>query len=236
MARAGEAGDAAPARAAGDGSAELPRWGRVTEPVTVATNAVLAGLAFVFAARLAYGSAAQGSAAAQWLAAAMLATGLAALVGALAHGTDPAWDAALRARFWRGALYATGLVGAASVASVAFFAARGSARTAILAVAAIKLVVFMRRVARQPEFRIAAADYGGALAILFIGALSEMLRRRAPGMAWLTAGVVVSLVAGIVQARKLALHRHFNHNDLYHVIQISALYAFYRGGALLVDR
>ena len=55
-------------------------------------------------------------------------------------------------------------------------------------------------------------------------------------MAWLIAGVLVSLVAGIVQARRLALHRQFNHNDLYHVIQMVALYAFYRGGALLVDR
>ena len=63
-----------------------------------------------------------------------------------------------------------------------------------------------------------------------------VFRRRAPGMAWLIVGVLVSLVAGIVQARRLALHRHFNHNDLYHVIQMAALYAFYRGGALLVDR
>jgi uncharacterized membrane protein len=55
-------------------------------------------------------------------------------------------------------------------------------------------------------------------------------------MMWLIVGVLLSLVAGIVQARRLALHRQFNHNDLYHVIQMGALYAFYRGGALLVDR
>jgi general stress protein CsbA len=166
----------------------------------------------------------------------LFATALAAFIGALAHGTDPARDEALRERFWRGALYATGLVGAATVASVAFFAARGSTRTAILAFAAIKLVVFIVRVARQPEFRIAAADYGGALAIVLVGAAYMAVRRQAPGMTWLIAGVLVSLVAGIVQARRLALHRHFNHNDLYHVIQMAALYAFYRGGVLLVDR
>ena len=204
--------------------------------MTVATNAVLAVLAFVFAVRLANHSAAQGSAAGRCLAAALSATGLAALIGALAHGTNPASHAALRARFWRGALYATGLIGAAAVASVAFFAARGSIRTAILAFAGIKLVVFIVRVTRHPEFRIAAADYGGALAIVLIGAACETIRRRTPGMAWLIAGVLVSLVAGIVQARRLVLHRHFNHNDLYHVIQMAALYAFYRGGALLVDR
>ena len=58
----------------------------------------------------------------------------------------------------------------ATVASVAFFAAQGIARSAILAFAGIKLVVFIVRVARQPEFRIAAADYGVALAILLAGA------------------------------------------------------------------
>ena len=94
----------------------------------------------------------------------------------------------------------------------------------------------MGQLAREPEFRVAAADYGGALAILLAGAAYEMFRRRAPGMMWLIGGVLESLVAGIVQARRLALHRQFNHNDLYHVIQMAALYAFYRGGALLVDR
>lgn len=219
-----------------DGTAELPRWGGITEPMTVATNAMLAVLAFVFAVRLACRSAATGSAAGACLAAAMVATGLAALIGALAHGTDPDSDEALRARFWRGALYTTGLVGAATVASVAFFATRGSMRTAILVFAGIKLVVFILRVTRHPEFRVAAADYGGALAIVLVGGAYEMYRRRGPGMAWLIVGVLVSLAAGIVQARRLALHRHFNHNDLYHVIQMAALYAFYRGGALLVDR
>jgi hypothetical protein len=216
--------------------AELPRWGAVTEPMTVATNAVLAVFAFVLAVRLAYRADAAGSDAAGWLAAGLLATGLAAIIGALAHGTDPARDEALRARFWRGALYATGFIGAATVASVAFFAARGSIRSAILVFAVMKLIVFIVRVARQPEFRVAAADYGAALAILLAGAAYEMIRRRASGMTWLIAGVLVSLVAGIVQARKLTLHRHFNNNDLYHVIQMAALYAFYRGGAMLVDR
>lgn len=220
-----------------ESNAELPRWGGVTEPMTVATNAVLATIAFVFAARLVDHSAAEGSVAGGWLAAAFAATGIAALIGALAHGTDPAaGGAALRARFWRGALYATGFIGAACVASVAFFAAHGRARTAILALAGIKLVGFMYRVARRPEFRIAAADYCAALAVVLAGAWYETLRRRSSGMTWLIAGVLVSLVAGFVQARRLAVHRHLNHNDLYHVIQMAALYAFYRGGALLVDR
>jgi len=202
--------------------------------MTVATDVVIAVLAFVFAARLGFPSA-EGSVARGWLAGAMLATGISAVVGALAHGTSPANDA-LREGLWRATVYVTGLIGATTIGSVAFFAARGTARTVILAFAAIKLVGFMYRATRRPEFSVVAADYGIALAMVLVGAVIELVRRRAPGMTWLIAGVLVSLVGGIVQARRVALHRHFNHNDLYHVIQMVALYAFYRGGALLVDR
>ena len=218
------------------GEDSLPRWGGITEPMTVLTNVVLGTFAFVLAARLALQSAAEGVTASSALAGGLLATAISAILGAIAHGLDPRVDAAARGRMWRAALFATGFVGAATVVAVAFFAARGSTRTAILVFAALKLVVFTIKVARQPEFRVAAADYGGALAILLGGAAYAMLRWHMAGAAWLIAGVAVSLIAGLVQARPLALHRHFNHNDLFHLIQMVALYMFYRGGAVLVDR
>jgi len=219
-----------------DPGASLPRWGGMTEPTTVLTNLALAGVAFVLGVRLAYFAAGAGIASSGAIGAALLSTALAAVLGAANHGIDPRVDAAQRERCWRGALYATGLVGAASVASVAFFAARGSIRTTILVLAAIKLLGYLVAVARRPEFRVAAADYGGALAVVLAGSAYAMMRWGTPGTGWLIGGVFVSFVAGLVQVRRIALHRHFNHNDLYHVIQLVALYLFYRGGALLVDR
>jgi hypothetical protein len=220
--------------AAGDDA--LPRWGGITEPMTVFTNIVLGGFALILAARLGVHSAAEGVRAASALAGGLLATAIAAMLGAVAHGLDPRTDAVARERMWRGALYATGFIGAGTVASVAFFAARGSTRTAILTFAALKLVVYLVNVTRRPEFRIAVADYAGALAILLAGAAYGMIRWHLAAAPWLIAGVAVSLIAGLVQARRVALHRHFNHNDLYHVIQMVGLYMFYRGGVMLVDR
>jgi hypothetical protein len=214
----------------------FPRWGGIAEPMTVITDILLAVVAFVLAARLGLRAAAEGVVASSALAGGLLATAFAAMLGAVSHGADPRTDADIRKRFWRGALYASGFVGVASIASVAFFAARGAIRTAILVFAALKLAVYMVSVARRPEFRVAAADYGGALAILLVGAVYALVRWRSAGAPWLIAGVGVSLVAGLVQARRVALHRHFNHNDLFHVIQVAALYLFYRGGVLLVDR
>jgi hypothetical protein len=70
-------------------------------------------------------------------------------------------------------------------------------------------------------------DTGSALAI--VGALHLW---RFNG--WMLAGVGASLAAALVQASGFALHRHFNHNDLYHVVQIAAMLLFYRG--LSVER
>ena len=218
------------------GTDPLPRWNGITEPMTVLTNVILGGFAFVLAARLALNGAAQGVAASSVLGGGLLATSLAAFLGAVAHGLDPRSDAAGRDRMWRAALYATGFIGVGTVASVAFFAVRGSTRTAILVFAGLKLVVYWINVTRRPEFRVAAADYGGALAILLAGTVYAMVRWHLPGSTWLIAGVAVSVVAAVIQARRVAPHRHFNHNDLFHVVQMAALYCFYRGGMLLVDR
>jgi hypothetical protein len=46
---------------------------------------------------------------------------------------------------------------------------------------------------------------------------------------WMLAGVAVSILAGLAQASGISLHPHFNHNDLYHVIQIAAMFLFYNG-------
>jgi hypothetical protein len=45
----------------------------------------------------------------------------------------------------------------------------------------------------------------------------------------------LSVGAALVQASGFALYRHFNHNDLYHVIQIAAMVLLYRGARRLTD-
>ena len=219
-----------------ESGAALPRWGGITEPMTVLTNAILAAVAFVLGARLAYAAAAEGRTAGEFLALGLLSTAFAAALGAAAHGIDPRVDRALRERCWRGALYVTGLAGASTIASVAYFAARGPGRAAILAIAGIKLVVYLAVVVRRPAFRVTAMDYGSALAGVLVGAAYADARWGTPAGPWLISGIAVSLIGGLVQGRRLALHRHFNHNDFFHVIQIVAIYLFYRGGTLLVDR
>ncbi len=73
----------------------------------------------------------------------------------------------------------------------------------------------------------------GGLALDGGGFRPGATRRRAAG--WIVAGILASFVGAGVQMSGFALHRHFNHNDLYHVIQAGALYLLFRGGMLLRD-
>jgi hypothetical protein len=56
---------------------------------------------------------------------------------------------------------------------------------------------------------------------------------RRAGHRWLKRAVAVSVAGLAVLVLKLAPHRHFNHNDLYHLIQMAGLYCLYRGAELL---
>ena len=56
---------------------------------------------------------------------------------------------------------------------------------------------------------------------------------RREGVLWLKRAIGVSLAGLAVLVLKLAPHRHFNHNDLYHVIQMGGLFCLYRGAESL---
>jgi hypothetical protein len=46
---------------------------------------------------------------------------------------------------------------------------------------------------------------------------------------WLKLGLYVTLLGVAIQQSGCGLHAHFNHNDLYHVVQMVGLYCLYRG-------
>ena len=50
---------------------------------------------------------------------------------------------------------------------------------------------------------------------------------------WIFAGVVVTLFAAGWQMSHIGLHDHFNHNDIFHIIQMFGLVLFGRGALKL---
>jgi hypothetical protein len=180
----------------------------VNEPVTVLTDYALAAVSIVLGWRLIQRS--------RFWALAFLALGVAALLGSTWHGFWP--DDLL----WKATTLAVGVASFGMVAGSALQTTRGAFQQTLIGFAALKLVIYGLWMLRHDDFIWVVADTAAAL--LVVGALYLW---RFNG--WMLAGVAVSVLAGVAQASGLALHEHFNHNDLYHIVQIGAMFLFNRG-------
>ncbi len=198
--------------------------GRPAEPVTFATDVLLASVAAVFAIRLA--AAPHGRALSAW-ASAFAALAVAAALGGAAHALAPFRDVDL---LWTATLWA---LGAASfsllLAGCLLTLSERGARWAAVALG-LKLGLHLGRTAHDDDFRWAVLDYGTALLLLLPLAALAWRRQRAPWAPWAAGGVGVSLVAAAIQQSGWDPHRHFNHNDLYHLVQAAGLWLLYRSG------
>jgi len=111
----------------------------------------------------------------------------------------------------------------------------GMTRLGWLVVVGIKFLFYLGLTVTIGGFLLVIADYGSAMLVILVITLVQTFRKTRPEAPWLAAGVGVSLVAASVHASGISLHEHFNHNDLFHTIQIPALYLFLRGSLLLTD-
>ena len=147
---------------------------------------------------------------------------MAAFLGGTWHGF---WQGDL----WKATTLSVGVASFGMVAGSARAVTAGKIQTALIVFAAAKLGAYAAWMLYHDDFIWVVADTASAL--LIVGALHLW---RFNG--WMLAGVAVSVLAGLAQASGLRLHEHFNHNDLYHVIQIAAMLAFYKGIYLFVAR
>jgi len=206
---------------------------RITEPMTLATDYLLGACALVFAIRLLQVAGQAGNWPVRLWAGAMLMTATAAFVGGSYHGFVEMLAPDAGRLLWQLTLMATGIGSAALLASAVMAGTGGSLRIALLAVVAVKLVVYLWWMASRTAFIFVIADYSTALAGVVLLAWLARPTGLTPAAPWIAGGVAVSVVAAAIQALRLAPHPDFNHNDLFHVVQVAALYLLYRGGLLL---
>lgn len=206
-----------------------------SEPTTALTDLVLALLALGFCLQLIpYARRLRQESIRDW-GMAFGALSIGALAGGVSHGFASQLSEAAHAVVWRITLYSIGFASYYMVAGTARAALRHRIGSWLIVAAAVKLAGYLYWTTVRPEFRLAVYDYiPNMLAVLVMGLLLKRRRRDSAG-SWLAAGVVVSFLAAGVQLSGLTLAEHFNHNDLYHVIQMLALVLFYRGASRLQD-
>jgi hypothetical protein len=208
---------------------------RVTEPMTMITDYAMGGLAFALGMRLFVDGAAGRPLSGRLWAASFVMTAAAAFIGGTYHGFIQ-WMPGVAGRvMWKATLLATGLGSACLLAAAVVATSTGWIQRALIGLVVVKLLYFVWTIATKDQFTLVIVDYGSAMLALLLAAWLVRPSGLTPAAWWLTAGVAVAVVAGYIQWARLAPHVHFNHNDLFHVVQMASLYLLYRGGLLLRD-
>jgi MFS family permease len=199
------------------------------EPATFFTDLLLAVLGAWFALRLR--DTASPSPARTWWIAALSLMAASAFAGGFYHGFAPEVPARIEAWWWRGVLWIIcGLGFAMGMSLLREFLPEKAERWRYLLIA--KFAISCTVVAWTPGFIVAIADYGAAM---LAWALAGLLYRP-PWRGPMLAGIGLSLMAAVIQQSQRGLTERINHNDLFHVVQAFALFAFYRAGCYLGER
>lgn len=203
---------------------------RVTEPMTMITDYAMGALALVLAVRLLRAGAAGGQVSVLLWGGVFVCTGLASFAGGTYHGFIQALQPSTAALLWKTTLYATGVGSACLLGAAALAGTSGTAQRVLLVVVVAKLAAYLWWMSSHDDFLFVIYDYGSALAATMVVAWLSKTGGMTASLPWLNAGAAVAVVAALIQAMKLAPHPQFNHNDLFHVVQMGALYLLYRGG------
>jgi hypothetical protein len=206
----------------------------IAEPMTVLTDFLLAAVCGTLAVALnrAHG----GQQVRGWWSAGFCMLAIAALLGGIWHGFAPYLSWPLNAALWKATVYAIGLFNLSMLAGSIVAVTTARLRATLITVAALKFFVFAFWMATQDGFEFVVADSAGAMIGLALLHGWSAATRGDRGSLWVLSAVAVSVIAAGVQYSKLTLHVHFNHNDLYHLIQIAAMLLFYFGGRMLHDQ
>lgn len=192
-----------------------------TEPTTAATDFLIAAACGAFAMSLA-----TRGVRIEWPFGFALG-GISALLGGTWHGFRSAFTPRAQTTMWMLTLLAFG-ASAASFGAGAISVAAPDVQTLTLRLAAVTMLgIYAVAALHKPSFATA-----GRMALLMLVTFTAMsahlfLRGAPRSGAWMVASVILNVAGVVVQLRNLAPHPRFNHNDLFHVFQLAALWCLY---------
>lgn len=198
----------------------------VHEPMTLLTDYLLGGLSATLAVRMLR----RGPRASRaWWATALASSALAAFAGGTYHGFLPWMPETVAAALWRVTMASIGVASFGAVLATSAGHLAVPSWTAIRAVASIKLATYLSWAMLDPAFLVAIADYSLAFLFVMWAHLRSWWRSGDRSALTVAMGVLVSFLAAGIQALGIAPHESFNHNDLYHVVQMLGTWLLYNG-------
>jgi hypothetical protein len=207
----------------------------IAEPATLVTDYLLGGLSEAFAVLLQRNQALRQTSITLW-AAAFIAVAMASFAGGTYHGFRHLLAPPVPSMLWKATTISMGIASSLLLSAAIFSTFSGETRRWLVVAAVVKLAIYIGWMVGRDAFVFVILDYGFTLIfILFL--VTTGWTNGVPGhRVYISAGILTSITAAMVQQSGFRLHEHFNHNDLMHVIQMGGVWLLFMGGARLRDR
>lgn len=204
----------------------------LSEPVTTLTDYAIAGEALLFAGLLLKSKLKSHLPVLCW-AAAFGGVAIAAFCGGTYHGFN-LLPIEVKWGLWRGMTYGLSLASGCMLAAAVSGLPRWVRAWGWGAIA-LKSALYLSWTAFHPNFTYIVVDYLSAMLLILLLQIrtTEQQINGQNSSFWIAAGVWGSLVAAGVQGIGFKGTEYFNQNDLYHLLQMVALYFFYRGACVI---
>jgi len=189
------------------------------EPTTFLTDCILAVLAVALAWNLP-----AAPAAARWWRGMFVCTALSALVGGCHHGFAHNFSGPIQHYWWIGTLWIISGLSACMAMSLLHELVPPDRQRPWRGVIGAKLLLSAIVGFLHPVYLVVIIDYGLTMLAWLVAAV--LVNR--PWRGWILAGFGLSTIGAVVQQSGWPSMAHFNHNDLYHVIQALGLVALSR--------
>jgi len=152
------------------------------------------------------------------------------LLGGSYYGFGPRLPNFITKVIWRLTLIFIGITGLFLAGSAATFYINETGKFGLMIGSAILIIKYVLGLNKDETFHYAIKFYVSLMILALIGFIPAFFSLGYTGALPIVIGLLVSLSAVGVQASGLTLHKHFNHNDLFHGIQILGMILMYRGG------
>ena len=153
-----------------------------------------------------------------------------ALLGGISHGFGPRFSKLEKKVLWILTLIFVGLSALMLLLSVLMFFINGSIGFLIIFLFVFLFVFYIYTILKNDSFLIAIKFYLPILIGALFCFLYTFINKGYTGSLFISIGLIVTLVASLVQMSKITLHKYFNYNDFFHVLQIIGMYLMYEGG------
>lgn len=207
----------------------------IYEPTTAITDLMIAALAVYIARELhAWHSVRLMNIHWHW-GLAFYALAIGAFLGAVSHGIGPHFSDESRKLIWKAAVIPVGftsvffLMGAFH-SSFSFDAVRWLSWIPLAFLAA-----YLFTISKDDSFLNVVKFYAPAMALVFALMLYGHFGMNSPGTGMVALGIFIMFIGAGVQVSGFGIHQHFNHNDIFHIIQMIGMAVMHKGSQLVTD-